>query len=120
MPARTRDPKEPLLVLLLVSRMQALLPKRIVAMPWGRTDVGAFASLSSSDRATCVAQIGEVWFEPGSGEVLAKYLFTSQRLSMWNSWIGHARGPAISFSILPNSPPDSSETASDKVGTVQS
>jgi mannose-6-phosphate isomerase len=62
--------------------MRELLSKRIVAKPWGRADVGPFASLPSIDRTAGADRIGEVWFEPGSGSVLAKYLFTSQRLSI--------------------------------------
>lgn len=68
------------------------LNRRIVEKPWGRRGIdprfGAPADM----------QVGEVWFEPPAGrplDVLAKYLFTTERLSIQvhpDEMIAHARG----------------------------
>ena len=70
------------------------LNRRIVEKPWGRRGIdpcfGASADL----------QVGEVWFEPPPGQtldVMAKYLFTTERLSIQvhpDETTAHARGLA--------------------------
>ena len=53
------------------------LRPRYVAKPWGRTDLPPIFSPPAGER------IGEVWFEGGADlPLLAKYLFTSERLSV--------------------------------------
>lgn len=55
------------------------LHRRIVDKPWGRTDVDARYGAEPGRR------VGEVWFEAPPGrplDVMAKYLFTSERLSI--------------------------------------
>lgn len=53
------------------------LRPRYVAKPWGRTDLPPVFSPPAGER------IGEVWFEDGADlPLLAKYLFTSERLSV--------------------------------------
>jgi mannose-6-phosphate isomerase len=53
------------------------LKPRYVAKPWGRTDLPPIFSPPAGER------IGEVWFEDGADlPLLAKYLFTSERLSV--------------------------------------
>ena len=55
------------------------LTPRIVEKPWGRTELPAMFGDMRGRR------IGEVWFEGGSSlPLLAKYLFTSERLSIQN------------------------------------
>jgi mannose-6-phosphate isomerase len=52
---------------------------RIVEKPWGRCPIDA------RFQAPRDAKVGEIWFEPPSGQpidVMAKYLFTSERLSI--------------------------------------
>ncbi len=55
-----------------------LLPRKQVAKPWGRIQLPAPFGGSPSDR------IGEVWFDGGGLglDLLVKYLFTSERLSI--------------------------------------
>ena len=55
------------------------LPQRLLEKPWGRRGIAPRFS------APADARIGEIWFEPPPGrslDVLAKYLFTSERLSI--------------------------------------
>ena len=53
------------------------LRRRYVAKPWGRTTLPQIFSPPAGER------IGEVWFENGHDlPLLAKYLFTSERLSV--------------------------------------
>ena len=55
------------------------LATRIVEKPWGRRGIDARFGVDP-DR-----QIGEIWFEPPEGrqlDVMAKYLFTTERLSI--------------------------------------
>lgn len=57
----------------------AKLPTRIVDKPWGRTGIDPRFRVDPS------RQVGEIWFEPPPGrqlDVMAKYLFTSERLSI--------------------------------------
>lgn len=58
--------------------MSALLPIRIVEKPWGRTRLPPPFAAPEGQR------IGEIWFEPPPAldEVLVKYIFTSERLSV--------------------------------------
>lgn len=54
------------------------LTTRIVKKPWGRTDIPAHFNAPD-------ARIGEIWFEHPQGvklALMAKYLFTSERLSI--------------------------------------
>ncbi|HEX7657097.1 MAG TPA: phosphoheptose isomerase, partial [Sphingomonas sp.] len=58
-----------------------LLATRRVEKPWGRRDLWP----GFADPAPDAAPIGEVWFQtPGDGnpELLVKYLFTSEHLSV--------------------------------------
>ena len=57
----------------------AALTRRFLPKPWGRRVLP-----SAFGAATCDGPLGEVWFESGSGgdELLVKYLFTSERLSI--------------------------------------
>ena len=60
-----------------LARMQMIA--RILDKPWGRTD------LPGSLGAAAGRRVGEVWFEAGDGvlpDVMVKYLFTSERLSI--------------------------------------
>ena len=53
------------------------LPTHLVEKPWGRTDLPAMFGDTAGKR------IGEVWFDaPGDVPLLAKYIFTSERLSI--------------------------------------
>jgi mannose-6-phosphate isomerase len=55
------------------------LATRIVDKPWGRRGIDARFGVAA-DR-----QVGEIWFEPPPGcelDVMAKYLFTTERLSI--------------------------------------
>lgn len=55
------------------------LPTRIVEKPWGRTGIDPVFG-AAADR-----KVGEIWFEPPPGRalgIMAKYLFTSERLSI--------------------------------------
>lgn len=55
------------------------LKRRMVEKPWGRTSIPAMFGETSERR------IGEVWFEGPPGlPLLAKYIFTSERLSIQN------------------------------------
>jgi mannose-6-phosphate isomerase len=55
------------------------LKPRLVEKPWGRTSIPAMFGDTSGRR------IGEVWFEgPPDLPLLAKYIFTSERLSIQN------------------------------------
>jgi mannose-6-phosphate isomerase len=55
------------------------LTPRLVEKPWGRTDIPPMFGDAHG------ARIGEVWFEGAGGlPLLAKYLFTSERLSIQN------------------------------------
>lgn len=58
--------------------MNTLLPEKIVEKPWGRTELPAPFSAPAGKR------IGEIWFEPPPGfdQLLAKYIFTSDKLSV--------------------------------------
>ena len=58
--------------------MQTMAARRMVEKPWGKTDIGLFGSKPSTQPTA----IGEVWFEPAGSDVLVKYLFTSERLSV--------------------------------------
>lgn len=58
------------------------LTTKAVRKPWGRRDLpAAFAAMGGGDEP-----VGEIWFEapgrPGEAELLVKYLFTSDRLSV--------------------------------------
>lgn len=55
----------------------AKLPRKLVAKPWGRTDIAA--CFDAGD-----AKIGEIWFDAieQSLPILVKWLFTSERLSI--------------------------------------
>lgn len=55
-----------------------LLPTRMVAKPWGRDALPAPFTAPEGER------IGEIWFEPPPElpDLLVKYLFTSERLSV--------------------------------------
>ena len=76
------------------------LNRRIVEKPWGRRGIDPRFS------APADMQVGEVWFEPPAGrplDVLAKYLFTTERLSIQvhpDEMIAHARGLPIVLIIL--------------------
>jgi len=55
------------------------LATRIVDKPWGKREIDARFGVAA-DR-----QVGEIWFEPPPGrelDVMAKYLFTTERLSI--------------------------------------
>lgn len=58
--------------------MSSLLPMRMVERPWGRD------ALPAPFVAPAGQRIGEVWFEPfgGFAQLLVKYIFTSQALSV--------------------------------------
>ncbi|WP_170005689.1 class I mannose-6-phosphate isomerase [Pseudopontixanthobacter vadosimaris] len=58
--------------------MNALLPVREVAKVWGRKQLPAPFGKS------CAEAIGEIWFEPPpeAQELLVKYIFTSEKLSI--------------------------------------
>ena len=62
----------------LVSQSAQLLNARQVIKPWGRRDLPAPFELSGGER------IGEIWFEHESAplDLLVKYLFTSEKLSI--------------------------------------
>ena len=68
------------------------LATKIVDKPWGRRGIDSRFHVDS-DR-----QVGEIWFEPPTGRVLdvmAKYLFTTERLSIQvhpDDATAHARG----------------------------
>jgi mannose-6-phosphate isomerase len=59
--------------------MHALASRRIVTKPWGKLDIGALGPDATTKPGR---RIGEIWFEPEASDVLVKYLFTSQRLSI--------------------------------------
>jgi mannose-6-phosphate isomerase len=55
------------------------LATRIVEKPWGRRGIDSRFGVDPS------RQVGEIWFEPSPGrelDVMAKYLFTTERLSI--------------------------------------
>ena len=55
------------------------LPTRIVDKPWGRLGIDPRFHVDPA------RQVGEIWFEPPAGrplDVMAKYLFTTERLSV--------------------------------------
>lgn len=55
------------------------LDTKIVEKPWGRRDIDPRFGVEGD------GQVGEIWFEPPPGrdlDVMAKYLFTSERLSI--------------------------------------
>ena len=55
------------------------LRTRIVEKPWGKRGIDARFGAGSD------IQVGEIWFEPPPGrtlDVMAKYLFTTERLSI--------------------------------------
>jgi mannose-6-phosphate isomerase len=53
------------------------LERRFVEKPWGRTNLPSVLGRSAAER------IGEIWFVgPATAPLLAKYLFTSDRLSV--------------------------------------
>ena len=70
------------------------LSQRVIEKPWGRRGIPARFGAPGDQ------QIGEIWYEPPPGEtldVLAKYLFTSERLSIQvhpDEATAHARGLA--------------------------
>ena len=68
------------------------LERRYVEKPWGRTTLPATFAAPAGKR------IGEIWFTAtGDPQLLAKYLFTSERLSIQvhpNDEQAHARGLA--------------------------
>ena len=55
-----------------------LLPPKVVEKVWGRTDIGPPFAVPAEGR------VGEIWFEPPPEmpELLVKYLFTSENLSV--------------------------------------
>ncbi len=59
--------------------MSTILPTKRVEKPWGVARLPAPFGNTGDGR-----QIGEIWFEPGAGteRLLAKYLFTSEKLSV--------------------------------------
>jgi mannose-6-phosphate isomerase len=59
--------------------MHALSSRRVVTKPWGKLDIGSFGSDANTAHGR---PIGEIWFEPEASDVLVKYLFTSERLSI--------------------------------------
>jgi mannose-6-phosphate isomerase len=67
---------------LAVNVMHALASRRVVTKPWGKTDVGVLCSEATAQFTAHGQPIGEVWFEPNGSDVLVKYLFTSERLSI--------------------------------------
>ena len=68
------------------------LKKKIVEKPWGRRGIDPRFGADSD------AQVGEIWFEPPAArdlDVMAKYLFTTERLSIQvhpDDATAHARG----------------------------
>ena len=94
------------------------LDTRIVDKPWGRRGIDPRFGVTS-DR-----QVGEIWFEPPAGrelDVMAKYLFTTERLSIQvhpdNATAqarGHARGKDECWIIL-----DADDDAELGIGTVR-
>ncbi len=55
------------------------LDTRIVDKPWGRRGIDERFAVDPT------RQVGEIWFEPPAGralDVMAKYLFTTERLSI--------------------------------------
>ena len=68
------------------------LQQRVIEKPWGRSE------LDPRFGADPMRQIGEIWFERSDGkslDVLAKYLFTTERLSIQvhpDEATAHARG----------------------------
>ncbi len=59
--------------------MHSIASRRVVNKPWGKLDIGAFRSKSAASDGQ---PVGEIWFEPDNSDVLVKYLFTSERLSI--------------------------------------
>jgi len=94
------------------------LDTKIVEKPWGRRGIDPRFGVAS-DR-----QIGEIWFEPPAGrelDVMAKYLFTTERLSIQvhpddatAQARGHARGKDECWIIL-----DVAADAELGIGTVR-
>src|SRR5436190_23865128 len=85
------------------------LPSRHVERIWGRRDLaGAFAAPA----AMADEPIGEIWFEDKAGaELLVKYLFTSERLSIQvhpddeaARAAGHERGKDEAWYVLSAEP----------------
>ena len=68
------------------------LDKRVVDKPWGRCGIDPRFGVDAE------RQIGEIWFEPPPGrslDVMAKYLFTTERLSIQvhpDNRVARARG----------------------------
>lgn len=62
--------------------MHDLASRRIVTKPWGKTEIGVLRSDATKQFTERGQAVGEVWFEPDESDVLVKYLFTSERLSI--------------------------------------
>ena len=58
--------------------MHELSSRRVVQKPWGRSDIGIF----NGETNGLTSRIGEIWFDNHASDVLVKYLFTSDRLSI--------------------------------------
>jgi mannose-6-phosphate isomerase len=94
------------------------LATRIVEKPWGRRGIDPRFTVEPG------RQVGEIWFEPPSGrglDVMAKYLFTTERLSIQvhpddktAQERGYARGKDECWIVL-----DVAEDAELGIGTVR-
>lgn len=85
-----------------------MLTTRRIEKPWGRANLWP----GFADPAPGAAPVGEIWFEaPGDPELLVKYLFTSEKLSVQvhpdddaARARGHARGKDEAWVILAAEP----------------
>ena len=94
------------------------LDTRIVEKPWGRRGIDPRFGVEGD------TQVGEIWFEPPPGrslDVMAKYLFTTERLSIQvhpddatARARGHPRGKDECWIVL-----DAEEDAELGIGTVR-
>ena len=94
------------------------LNTRVVDKPWGRRGIDLRFGVTSD------AQVGEIWFEPPVGrqlDVMAKYLFTTERLSIQvhpddatAAERGHPRGKDECWIVL-----DADDNAELGIGTVR-
>lgn len=50
--------------------------RRIISKPWGKRDPGALAGMAGSEK------VGEIWLDAIGSDILVKFLFTSERLSI--------------------------------------